>query len=381
MRHLGLRAEIHTSIDEIPAQQWNRLVIDNYPFMRHEFLAAMEHHGCVGQRFGWLPRHVGIYDADQLVAAMPLYEKHNSYGEFVFDHQWEHAWNRAGLAYFPKLVAAIPYTPATGQRMLVTGNDNLLYQELLRAAQALGEQIGSSGTHLLFPTSDQQSTAENLDWLVRRDVQFHWQNHDYQEFDDFLEQLSARKRKAIRRERRMVVESGVQLRRLDGLTATHLDWQHFNDFYQKTFEEKWGVATFNLAFFEEVAQHMPENIVLVMADLDDKTIAGALMYRGDTHLYGRHWGCTEQVDMLHFEACYYQGIEYAIEHNITIFEPGAQGEHKIARGFLPTITTSAHWVYEDNLRAALREWTAREAASVEHYFQVMQSRSPYRKAE
>ncbi len=373
-----MKAEIHTSIDEIEPQQWNRLVEDGNPLIRHEFLAAMEHHGCVGEHFGWLPRHIALYDAGELVAAMPLYEKHNSYGEFVFDHQWESAWQRSGRSYFPKLVSAVPYTPATGQRMLFSPGDQAGQKMLADTAVALAGSISASGVHILFPTQSQQQQLGSLGWLSRRDVQFHWHNHEYADFDDFLSRLTARKRKMIRKEREAVARSGVTLRQLDGHSASHADWQDFTRFYEKTFDEKWGLATFNLDFFEEVAQQLPDNIILVLADFGGECIAGSLMYCSDTTLYGRHWGCIEQIDRLHFEACYYQGIEFCIRRGLASFEPGAQGEHKIPRGFLPVTTTSAHWINDDQFREPLRQWTRHEQAAVAAYQDELHLRSPYR---
>ena len=373
--------KIHTNIDEIPRDQWNALVRDNNPLVSHEFLAAMEHHGCVGEAFGWLPCHIAIYEGGRLVASMPMYEKHNSYGEFVFDHQWEHAWNRSGLAYFPKLVSAVPYTPATGQRMLVKDGEMQYCNLLAKTAVELGKHAGASGVHILFPLAEQQKILEQDGWMSRHDVQFHWRNRGYINFDDFLDRLTARKRKAIRRERRIVEESDVTIRQLDGKRADRDDWEAFAGFYDKTFEEKWGMATFNLGFFEEVARNLPEQVLLVLAEMDGEPIAGALMYRSDNHLYGRHWGCSRQVDMLHFEVCYYQGIEYAIANNLDVFEPGAQGEHKIARGFLPTLTTSAHQVFEEGFRQPLTDWTAHERSGVAAYLESLESRSPYRKED
>ncbi len=377
-----MQITIHDKIDEIPAAEWNSLVRYNQPFLKHGFLAAMEHHECVGLRFGWLPRHIAIYEEGQLVAAMPLYEKHNSYGEFVFDHAWADAYQRNGQPYFPKLVCSIPYTPATGQRLLCLEQrrDELL-PILLKSALELTNQLDASGFHCLFPFQDEHQFMQQRGLLTRHDCQFHWLNEGYKDFDDFLNRLTAKKRKNIRQERRRVNESGVSLRCLNGHTANETDWRDFTRFYNQTFEEKWGIATFNFAFFLEVARQIPDQILLVLADLDDQCIAGSLMYHSDTTLYGRHWGATRQVDGLHFEACYYQGIQYCIERGLEIFEPGAQGEHKIARGFRPTLTRSSHWITDERFRSPISAHVLHEQAAIKDYMQQLEAKLPYRNAE
>jgi len=375
----SLKINIHERIEEIPAEQWNQLVRDNHPFLRHEFLYAMERHGCVGRHFGWLPRHLAVYEDDRLVAAMPLYEKHNSYGEFVFDHAWADAYRRNGLAYFPKLVSAIPYTPATGQRLLCREDrEDELYPILLHSALQLAEDLGASGFHCLFPPRQEQQFMTRQQLLTRLDCQFHWHNRGYRTFDDFLADLTAKKRKNIRQERRRVAQAGVVLRRLDGHSAGPGDWQDFTRFYNRTFEEKWGIATFNYDFFHEVAQRLPDQILLVLADLDDECIAGSLMYRSDSTLYGRHWGCERQIDSLHFEACYYQGIDYCIAEGLSRFEPGAQGEHKIPRGFRPTLTRSSHWIADARFRQAISAHVLHEQEAVRQYIEELEQSLPFR---
>jgi len=356
------------------------MVRDNNPFVRHEFLNAMEKHGCVGEKFGWLPRHISVYEDNLLIAAMPLYEKHNSYGEFVFDNAWADAYERAGRDYFPKLVSAIPYTPATGQRLLsVTGREEETWPLLLQTALQLAGQTGASSFHALFPDANEHRFFQHEGLLSRHDCQFHWRNENYREFDDFLNRLVSRKRKKIRQERRKVQRADIKLRLLDGHSATPLDWQNFARFYEQTFAEKWGVATFNLGFFQDLAQTMPDQIVLVLADAGPTCIAGALMYRSDTTLYGRHWGCIEQVDSLHFESCYYQGIEYCIHHGLQRFEPGAQGEHKIARGFLPTLARSNHWIADDDFRRPISNFAAHERLAVTEYMTQLETANPYKR--
>ncbi len=378
-----MRVEFHNQIDEIPAAQWNSLVADNNPFLRHEFLAAMEHHNCVGEHFGWLPHHIAIYTENSLIGAMPLYEKHNAYGEFVFDHAWADAYQSAGLRYYPKLVSAIPYTPATGQRLLAkAGDEERLFPILVEAAVKFAQKMGMSSFHCLFPTPEQHQFLESahlsVPLVTRHDCQFHWHNQNYQNFDQFLERLTRKKRKNIRQQRRRVAKSGVAIRRLDGHSATDEDWHHFTHFYNRTFEERYGMATFNQPFFIEVAKKLPEQIILILADLAGKTVAGALSYRSDSTLYGRHWGSIEDIDMLHFELCYYQGIEYAIDHQLKVFQPGAQGEYKIARGFLPTLTRSSHWVADARFQGAIGTHLAHEREAVGGYISDLTHSSPYR---
>ena len=380
MASTHLTIKIYPTIADISADAWNALIKDNNPFLRHEFLNALEVHNCVGETFGWLPHHIAIYDEGDLVAAMPVYEKHNSYGEFVFDNAWADAWQRSGFRYYPKLVVAVPYTPTTGQRLLVKHHDVAeINAVLINTLGALAEKMQASGLHILFPNDDEQNWLEQQEhFFHRHDCQFHWSNKNYQCFDDFLAELTAKKRKNIRQERRRVEKAGVSFRVLDGNTATDKDWQQFNHFYQKTFDEKWGTATLNEAFFKAVAHAIPEQIVLVMADQDDECIAGALMYCSDTTLYGRYWGCTEDVDALHFEACYYQGIDYCIQHGLERFEPGAQGEHKIARGFVPTLTRSSHWLAENPFQDSIEQYVKQEQEAIAQYIDDCMQRIPYR---
>lgn len=374
-----MQISIHQHIEEIPAGQWNKLVQDRNPLATHDFLLAMEQHHCVGEQFGWLPLHIGVYEADALVAAMPLYKKTNSYGEFVFDHAWADAWQRAGLSYYPKLVSAIPYTPATGQRLLCEpGRENELYPVLLKAALQLAEADEFSGLHILFPAAAEQEFLQQRDLISRHDCQYHWHNLQYADFDDFLSRLTARKRKNIRRERAKALQAGVRLRCLDGHSASERDWHDFTRFYNRTFSDKWGIATFNSGFFRQVARAMPEQVLLVLADLDDECIAGALMYMSEHTLYGRHWGSTRHVDSLHFEVCYYQGIEHCIANGLQHFEPGAQGEHKIARGFEPSLTRSYHWLREEQLRMPVARYCEQERSAVADYMLELQSASAYR---
>ncbi len=375
--------QILNDIDDVDGIQWDSLVKNNYPFLKSKFLGAMERNGCVGEDAGWIPRHLCYFQDAVLQAALPLYEKHNSWGEFVFDYAWADAYQRYGMPYYPKLLNAIPFTPATGQRMLMKNTaspaDSVqLTQSLIAGAKTFVRQGEYSGVHCLFP--DQADFTEmNIGGAVsRNDCQFHWHNQNYRNFDAFLDLLKSRKRKKIRQERRKVIDAGIEIKWLNGDQTSELDWMNFVRLYHQVYDRKYGMPAFNQAFFMEIAEQFPNQIHLVLAQDKQKTVAGALMYSDDTTLYGRHWGCSEYVDALHFELCYYQGIEYCIQAGLAKFDPGAQGQHKIARGFLPTRTQSLHWLAESTFRKAIADFVAREQSGVSRYIEAIQTHSPYR---
>lgn len=374
-----MQINIHSEIKQIDATSWNGLIKDNNPFLRHEFLRALENNNCISDQFGWRPCHIAIRENDALVAAMPLYSKMNSYGEFVFDHAWADAYQRNQIPYYPKLVSSIPYTPASGQRLLASvERQDELFPLLIETVKQFAKKQSFSGFHCLFPFKDELDWMKQEDLLIRHDCQFHWHNQEYVDFEAFLEKLEKKKRKNIRQERKRVQQQKITLRVLDGHTASKSDWTDFARFYDQTFAEKYGTATLNEGFFREVAHKLPEQTVLVLADKPDgECIAGSLMYASDTTLYGRHWGCSEQIDKLHFEACYYQGIEYCIKHKLQVFEPGAQGEHKIARGFIPTQTRSAHWLNQSPFEESIRQFVHHEQNAVNAYMLTL--KSPYKK--
>ena len=371
-----MKIEVVEALSSIAADDWDRLVPANHPFLKHAFLQALEQHHCVGEAMGWVPRHLTLWDEGALVGAVPLYEKHNNYGEFVFDHAWADAYHRLGRRYYPKLVSAIPYTPVVGPRVLAT--DASLRPRLLQAAQQLAISLEMSGVHLLFGDRETTDLLQQAQWAIRHDCHFHWHNRGYESFDDFLQALKGKRRKQIRMERRRVAEAGVTIRALNGKTASPEDWAHFNRFYQKTFLDKGGMPTLNLGFFQQVAAAMPEQVLLFLADREGACIAGSLMFRSDHALYGRHWGCEEEVDFLHFEACYYQGIERAIEQGLSLFEPGAQGEHKIPRGFIPIETRSGHWLTDSFLSGPIQRFCEEERDFITNYREEKMARQPYR---
>ncbi|MGB5832997.1 MAG: GNAT family N-acetyltransferase [Thiohalocapsa sp.] len=371
----------HAAIDEVPAPAWNALAGDDLPFMRHEFLAAMEHHGCVGERFGWIPHHLVLTDnRDRIVAVTPCYLKYNSYGEFVFDWAWADAYQRAGRRYYPKLVIASPYTPATGQRIL-TGDASCraeLTAAMAQGAVRVAQQLGVSGLHWLFTAEDETTALQSAGLMRRLGCQFHWRNNGYGSFDDLLATFSAEKRKKVKRERRRIAEADVSIRRVRGDQATEAEWALFHRLYEDTFDKRGGIPTLTLPFFRDIAQTMGEQLLLVLAEHEQAIIAAAFCLTGAHSLYGRHWGCSKEFHSLHFETCYYQGLDHCIEQGLTRFEPGAQGEHKVARGFLPTRTWSAHWISDDGFRRPIGNFLNHEIDGMEDYITEMQQHSPYK---
>ncbi|MEJ1374893.1 MAG: GNAT family N-acetyltransferase [Candidatus Sedimenticola sp. (ex Thyasira tokunagai)] len=376
-----MRVEVCSTIDDLPAEQWDRLVKGNNPFLRHAFLAALEHNNCASPTFGWRPMHLAAWEGERLVAAMPLYLKDNSYGEFVFDHAWAQAYQRHSLSYYPKLVSSIPYAPATGQRMLLA--DELPAAELSRAlldkAIEVAAEVEASSLHWLFIDEEESRLHHSMGLMLRNDVQFHWHNRDYADFDAFLAELNAKRRKNIRRERRLVAESGLRLQLYHGDEVDDATWELFARMYEMTFEQRYSLPTLNSGFFKEVAKEMGQQVILVLAYDGDEAVAGAWMLRSDDTLYGRHWGCLKEVDNLHFETCFYQGIEYCIANGLKHFEPGAQGEHKIWRGFLPTRTYSSHWISHPEFAEAIADFLRREQTAIDDYKAQLEAGSPYRK--
>ena len=371
------------SVDELDSAAWNRLAGDS-PFLRHEFLNALEQTGCVGSGTGWQPNHLLVHDdAQTLVGALPLYIKHDSRGEFVFDWGWAHAYEQAGLAYYPKLVSAVPFTPVTGQRLLVA--DGAPFDEtastLLAAAQALGDRIGASSLHILFPTETEQRFISQAGLHRRKGYQFHWTNQGYGGFDEFLDSFTSAKRKKVRRERRRIAEAGIRFEHVRGDALSEADWNAVFEFYSRTFLRRGRPPYLNRAFFSQVSRTMPENLVVILARYGKDPIAAAICFRSSNALFGRYWGSLADFHSLHFEACYYQGIEYCIGEKLGRFEPGTQGEHKISRGFVPTTTWSNHWLSDSEFDGALRELLQREQLHVDAYMHELASHLPYRQSD
>lgn len=378
-----MQIEIADSISNIPRSRWDRLNRDRNPFTSHAFLSALEKSGVVGGTSGWLPRYLLLTeDSSTLVAALPMYEKHHSWGEYVFDWAWANAWQQYGLAYYPKLVVAVPFTPVTGRRLLVAeGHDSeLLIEQLQNAAISYAQDAGYSSLHILFPTNQECRALEKHGLLIRHDVQFHWQNRDYADFRDFLAGMTSRKRKKIVRERKRISETGIEFKVISGEQLSPANMDQMYQFYLSTIMAHGSNAYLNREFFQLLASSMADNLVLIEAHKQGEVIAAALNIRHDDVLYGRYWGCSEEYHSLHFETCYYQAIDYCISHGLSRFEGGAQGEHKLSRGFLPVITCSAHWMSNTALTPAIVDFLEREKKHVAHYQQLLNEHSPFRNA-
>lgn len=366
-----------SSLADIDRLEWNALADDN-PFVQHDFLLALEQHDCL-HPWGWEPQYIVAYDGDSLAGACPAYIKHNSYGEFVFDWAWADAYQRNGLEYYPKLVIAAPFTPAFGPRLLSRkgGDEVMIKQRLIEAAVAAVDKHNMSTAHWLFCNDDDREQLQQSGMLIRSDFQYHWSNDGYQNFDDFLSCLSSKKRKNIRRERKKVTQADITSEIINGDELSEEEWNILYDFYRITFLRKSGTATLSLEFF----QAMSHRLRAIFARHQNRIVAGAICFEGNDTLYGRHWGCYENYDSLHFEVCYYTGIDYCIRQGLKRFEPGAQGEHKIARGFLPTRTYSAHWIQHPGFRDAIRQHLEYEAAALDDYYQQLIMRQPYKLAQ
>lgn len=375
-----MRVTVHDGIADIGQDEWNAVAGDEFPFLRHEFLLAGEESDCVSENSGWLPCHLSLRDSDgTLRAALPLYEKYNSWGEFVFDWAWANAYEQAGLAYYPKLVSAVPFTPACSKKLLLAdAGDDEAADTLIKAAITLARDRGCSSLHILFPNEDEAGRFEDVGLKIRRDCQFHWHNRGYTSFDDFLATFSSKKRKKVRRDRRHVAEAGITFRRLTGEALTPAAWRNVYPLISRTFMRRGSMPYYDLAFFEQISQSLADKLLVIQAEDGEGPIAAAVYFIGKDVLYGRYWGSIGRYNALHFETCYYQGIDYCIDHGIGTFEPGTQGEHKISRGFVPTTTYSAHWLAQPAFFDAIGRYVSEEARHIDRYMQAVDGRSPYR---
>jgi len=375
---------MHTIVTDalvrVDAGQWNALAAPSgHPFVRHEFLSGLERSGCVGGNTGWCASHVLAYtgpDCRRLVGAVPMYVKLHSYGEYVFDWAWADAYERAGLDYYPKLVVAVPFTPVTGPRVLAA--DRAVRSALIEYTLDHAERAGVSSLHWLFTDSGDYEALETRRLLPRIGTQFHWHNRDYASFEDYLDAFTSGKRKKIKRERRRVHEAGIEFDVLSGDTVQprHVDAMY--RFYRSTVALHGAIPYLTRAFFEILAQELAEHLVLILARHGSDYVAGALNLRGDQALYGRYWGASADFNGLHFETCYYRAIEYCIDQRLARFEAGAQGEHKLSRGLLPTLTRSMHWLREPRFASAVADFLERERNGVTHYGEVLRAHSPFR---
>lgn len=369
-------ARIFGKLADIRPEVWDALHDGKNPFVTHAFLSGLEQHGCLREEWGWKPQHLTLWEGDTLVAAAPGYLKTNSHGEFVFDHAWAHAYARYGQDYFPKWLCAVPYSPVTGPRLLAKDEDSR--RTLLAAIEEMTRRSGLSSAHVNFHTETEEAAFGDA-WLPRIDVQYHWRNGaGWRGFDDFLAAMDHKHRKNIRQERAKTQRAGVTFRIVHGRDASDDDLAAMYGFYLQTFAEYGNSPALTLEFLRHLATAMPDSLVMFLADHEGDTIAGALCLRGGDTLYGRYWGASRTLPGLHFETCYYQGIDYCLREGLRVFEPGAQGEHKIARGFLPTIVRSRHWIVDPDFAQALARWCEEEAQSVRSYAATLAGHSPFR---
>ena len=359
----------------IGADAWNALA-GNQACLTHAFLSTLEDTGCVGPGTGWNPCHLVLQEGNTLLAALPQYEKQHSYGEYVFDWAWADAYARYGLAYYPKRVAAVPFTPIPGRRLFAA--DAQHGRALLEQALSAAEHDQRSSLHILFPSPSETDMLQAAGLMLRQGVQFHWLNAADDSFDTFLNRLSRDKRKKIRQERRRAAEHGLAFRWLDGSSATEAEWAYFHHCYTATYIRHRSTPYLNLEFFVTLAARAPQSVRLLLAERDGRRVASAFFLCDQEALYGRYWGASEQLPVLHFELCYYQAIEYCIAHNLSRFEGGAQGEHKLARGMQPVATCSAHWIGDPRFRDAVDRHLALEAGAMSMYLDELNERSPFR---
>lgn len=371
--HLTLK--ITDSITQISAEDWDRLAGD-MPLLSHAFLAAFETSASVGDSTGWQPSHLLVFDGQQLVGAMPLYLKNHSYGEYVFDWAWAEAYGRNGLQYYPKLLSAIPFTPISSQRLLTTQPQ--VQDLMIKALMQMMDKHSLSSVHVLFPDRHSAQAFNRAGWLKRNGVQFRWQNENFDNFDAFLNTLSHDKRKKIRQERKKIAASGIVCKQMKGANITAEQWAFFYRCYENTYSEHRSSPYLTPAFFEQIGTAMPQNILLILAYADNEPVAAALNIYHQTTLYGRYWGAVKYVPNLHFELCYYQAQEFCIAENIQYFEGGAQGEHKLARGFKPRPTCSYHKIVHPQFAIAIEDFVQKESEGVDAYTNELEERAPFK---
>lgn len=376
---MNYRTRIVSSLSEIGQAAWDELVSlqpKANPFLSYAFLDALHETGCASANSGWQPQFLSLWQDNRLQAALPLYVKSHSYGEYVFDWAWADAYQRNGLPYYPKLLSAIPFTPVSGNRLLARDPDSR--KALINTLSTLQQDNQLSSTHILYPTEDEANALQQAGFMLRSTVQFHWENTGYASFDEFLATLDRKKSKNIRAERRKVMDAGVHCRHILGKDATDADWDFFNRCYANTYAAHHSTPYLNLPFFQRIAATMPEHLLLIIAERDGAPIASSLVLHDSDTLYGRYWGAIEHVPCLHFEAAYYQPLEFCIRQKIRWFEGGAQGEHKMARGFLPQKTWSAHWLAHPAFADAIERFLDREAGGIEAYLDELNEHNPFR---
>ncbi len=377
-----MRCRFLSSIHDIDSYTWNALCGTDYPFLRHEFFVALEDSGSTIRETGWQPHHLLVEDDEATtVAVMPLFLKYHSYGEYVFDWAWADAYHRYGKVYYPKLLNAIPFTPATGPRWGIDkkANPELILSTIFNAIEEEAKRLKLSSYHSLFNLKSSLTYFSQHHYLLRTGCQYHWLNKNYQDFDEFLSTFSSRKRKNLNKERRKVTEQNIELHVKTGNEISDTDWHHFYLFYHLTYFKRSGRQGYlTEEFFPLLSQLLSEHIVMVQAEKEDQIIAAALYFKDSQTLYGRYWGCKEEYDQLHFEACYYQGIDYAIKNKLKRFDPGAQGEHKIQRGFTPVPTYSHHWISDEQFHDAIDNFIQIETQEIYEYIEHARERLPFK---
>jgi len=370
------------SIQNIDETTWNNLVDSDYPFMQHSFLLSLEESKCVGEGTGWYTFHLVVKEEEDVIALMPMYIKTDSHGEFIFDWSWADAFYRNGLDYYPKLVSAIPFTPASGPRLCVLDESKRTHITSLikEGLEEISIELGISSAHILLPEKKELTSYVDSGFSTRTSYSFHWFNNNYSDFDDFLKELTSRQRKNLRKERSKIFDQNIHMERIPGEDITEELWDSFFKFYQITYLKRGMQAYLNLDFFHKISERLPKSLLLVIAK-EAKTkghLAGALNFCDSKNLYGRYWGCLEEYDSLHFESCYYQGIEHCIEMKLNKFDPGVQGEHKIKRGFLPVETFSSHWIKDDRFKKAIDDFLIREREHILEYNERCKSLLPFK---
>jgi len=367
-------------LQQISPESWNGLAGTRNPFVRYEFLRALEDSGCVCAETGWYPQHLLLENnANKIVAAAPMYLKTHSYGEYVFDWAWADAYERSGHSYYPKLVCAVPFSPVTGPRILAPTLTTEIVQNISDGARQLADARGASSIHWLFTSPVLNQHLLDSGYMQRTGFQYHWQNRDYRDFDDFLAEFSSDKRKKVRRERRLVREQGVRMEVVEGENMTEALWDRFYEFYRSTIVNHGAIAYLNREFFGEIGRNLADAVVMVFAWQGDECIAGSINLKGDDALYGRYWGSSRFVDHLHFETCYYTAIEYCITNGLQRFEAGAQGGHKLSRGFLPTQTYSMHWLRHQEFSGAVERYLQQEQDGIEYQLNELNDHTPFKR--
>ena len=376
-----MKVDFVDSIEKISREDWESVLNNKYPFLQYDFLKTLEVTKCVSPEQGWTPFHAVVSEGEMIVAIMPLYIKTDSQGEFIFDWSWADAFYRNGLEYYPKLVSSIPFTPASGPRILFTDQSKslIIIKEVSSALKRISQEQSFSGVHILLAEKDEINKFSREDFSLRTSYSFHWFNNNYESFDSFLKDMTSRQRKNIKKEREKIAKQGITLSRIKGEDISHEMIETFYQFYQVTYLKRGMRGYLNFKFFESIIKHSPDSILLVMAqNSDGNYVAGALNFYDDQKLYGRYWGCLEEYDSLHFETCYYQGIEFCIGHGLGSFDPGVQGEHKIKRGFCPIETYSAHWIRDARFKEAIDDFLERERTHILEYNYDRRSMLPFK---